>query len=92
MQKIAVCYVYILRAITAGRCRERRYADHVFIQMYLRMHHFVVRFSSPKAALTEILRTFLDFTPDRPTMRAASMGPIARHTMLESLCLKYDSR
>jgi len=46
MQKRAVFYVHvILRAITAGRCRERRYADHIFIQIYLRMYHFVVRFS-----------------------------------------------
>jgi len=29
---------YILRAIGAGRCRERRYADHIFIQIYFRMH------------------------------------------------------
>jgi len=36
---------YILRAIIAGRCRERRYADHIFIQMYFRVHHFVVKFS-----------------------------------------------
>jgi len=35
----------ILRAIRAGRCRERRYADHIFIQIYFRMHHFVVNFS-----------------------------------------------
>jgi len=36
-----------------GRCRERRYADHIFIQMYFRMHRFVVKFSqfsSPQAA------------------------------------------
>jgi len=36
-----------------GRCRERRYADHIFIQIYFRMHHFVVKFaqfSSPQAA------------------------------------------
>ena len=38
MQKRAVFYVYILRAIMAGRCRERRYADHMFIQIYFRMH------------------------------------------------------
>jgi len=46
-QKRAVVYVYgyILRAIRAGRCRERRYADHIFIQIYFRMHHFVVKFS-----------------------------------------------
>ena len=44
---------YILRAIRAGRCRERRYADHTFIQIYCRMHHSVVKFSqfsSPQAA------------------------------------------
>jgi len=44
---------YILRAIRAGRCREQRYADHIFIQVYFRMHHFVVtfaKFSSPQAA------------------------------------------
>jgi len=41
------------RAIRAGRCRERRYADHIFIQIYFRMHHFVVKlskFCSPQAA------------------------------------------
>ena len=27
------------------RCRERRYADHIFIQIYFRMHHFVAKFS-----------------------------------------------
>jgi len=26
-------------------CRERRYADHMFIQMCFRTHHFVVEFS-----------------------------------------------
>jgi len=40
-----LCLCYILRAIRAGRCRERRYADHIFIQLYFRMHHFVVNFS-----------------------------------------------
>ena len=53
-----------------GRCRERRYADHIFIQIYFRTHHFVVKFSkfsslsSGKGALaplTEILRTFVTF-------------------------------
>jgi len=39
-----LCLCYILRAIRAGRCRERRYADHIFIQIYFRMHHFVVKF------------------------------------------------
>ena len=42
----------------AGRCSERRYADHLFIQIYFRMHHFVVKFlkiffaSGGKEALT----------------------------------------
>jgi len=33
--------------------RKRRYADHIFIQIYFRMHHIVVKFaqfSSPQAA------------------------------------------
>jgi len=54
MHKRAVFYVYILRVIRAGRCRERRYVDHIFIQIYFRMHHFVVKFSkfsSPQAAI-----------------------------------------
>ena len=38
----------ILKAIRAGRCRERRYADHIFIQIYFRMHNFVVKFSKKK--------------------------------------------
>ena len=54
IQKGTVFYVcYILRAIRAGRCRERRYADHIFIQIYFRKHNFVVKFSnfsSPQAA------------------------------------------
>ena len=33
-----------------GRVRERRYADHTFIQIYVRMHHFVVKFSKKKFA------------------------------------------
>jgi len=34
MQKSSfLCLCYILRAIRAGRCSERRYADHMFIQM-----------------------------------------------------------
>ena len=61
MQKTAyICYIfayicYILRAIGAGRCRQLRYADDIFIQIqaYFRMHQFVVKFSkfsSPQAA------------------------------------------
>jgi len=48
-----LCLCSILRVIRAGRCRERRYADNIFIQIYFRMHHFVVKFSkfsSPPAA------------------------------------------
>jgi len=45
MQKEQLSVFVILRAIRAGRCRERRYADHIFIQIYFRMHHFVVKFS-----------------------------------------------
>jgi len=65
---VFICLYYILRAIRAGRCRERRYADHIFIQIYFRMHHFVVefsKFSSPQAGelgidpLTNILQPFL---------------------------------
>ena len=64
-KKSSFLYLYcILRAIRAGRCRERRYADLIFIQIYSRMHHFVVKFSkfsSPQALTprTKILRTFL---------------------------------
>jgi len=60
-------FLNILSAVRAGRCRERRYADHIFIQIYFRMHHFVVKFSQfslPQVAVsdppqTKILRTFL---------------------------------
>ena len=49
----------------AGKQYELRYADHMFIQIYFRMHHIVVKFSefsSPQAAkghwpLTKSLRT-----------------------------------
>jgi len=56
MQKRAIFYVYVIfweQSGHAGRCRERRYADHISIQIYFRMHHFVVKFlkfSSPQAA------------------------------------------
>ena len=52
MQKRAVCLCYILIAISAGRCTERRYADHIFTQIYFKMHQFVLKFSkfsSPQA-------------------------------------------
>jgi len=46
VQERAVFYFYVIfREQSAGRCRKRRYADHIFIQIYFRMHHFVVKFS-----------------------------------------------
>jgi len=47
--------------------RERRYVDHMFIQKYFRMHHFVVKFSKFLRLrqqrgidpLTKILRTHM---------------------------------
>jgi len=32
----------ILGAIRVGRCRGRRYAGHIFIQIYFRMHHLII--------------------------------------------------
>jgi len=62
-----LCLCYILSAIRTSRCRERRYADHIFIQIYFRMHHIVVKFSNFLRLrrqggidpLTNILRTLL---------------------------------
>jgi len=64
MQKRA-CLCYILRAIRAGRCRERRYADQIFIHILknasFRSQIFKIFFASGgKGALTpltKILRT-----------------------------------
>ena len=47
-EQFSLCLCYILRAIRAVRCRERRYADHIFIQLYFRVLHFVVKFSKKK--------------------------------------------
>jgi len=53
---------YILRAITAGRCRELRYAGHIFVQIYFRMHYFrsqicrIYFASGGKGALTPLAR------------------------------------
>jgi len=61
MQKSS--FLSIFRAMRVGRCRERRYADHIFIQIYFRMHHFVVKFFFASGSersltpLTKILRT-----------------------------------
>ena len=72
MQKRAVFYIYVIffRAIRAGRCRERRYAGHIFYSDILqnapfRSQIFLIFFASGgKRALTplptKILRTLLD--------------------------------
>ena len=63
-RRACFCYRPILRAIRAGSCR----ADHLFIQIYFRMYHFVVKIffaSGGKGALTpltKILWTFLHAT------------------------------
>ena len=63
-----LCLCYILIAIRAGRCRERRYADNIFYSDILqnapfRSQIFIIFFASgSKGALTpltKILRTFL---------------------------------
>ena len=78
-----LCLCYIVRAIRAGRCRERRY-DHIFIQIYFRMHHFVVKFSkfsSPQAArgsidsITKLQRTFQEGTYIPPTPKTPPRTP-----------------
>jgi len=50
-----LCLCYILTAIRAAWCREQRYADHIFIQKYFRMHQiFEMSFASGgKGALTQ---------------------------------------
>ena len=91
---------YILRAIRAGRCRERCYADHIFIQIYFRMHHFIVKFSkcsSPQPAggidpPTKILRTFL--LPPVPCLlyprcSAGSLAPDSHYTV-KLLCMAWS--
>jgi len=61
-------FMLYFESIMAGRCRKRRYADHIFIQIYFRMHHFVVKFSNcfrlrrQGTPRTKILRTCLDGT------------------------------
>ena len=59
-----LCFCYILRAIRAGRCRERRYADHIFIQnAHFDSQIFKFFFASggkrALTPLTKILWTFL---------------------------------
>ena len=65
-----------------GRCRERRYAVHMFIEIYFRMHHVVVKFSKiffsscGKGALTsttKILRTSLNLGALTPQSDALTL-------------------
>jgi len=65
-----LCLYYILRAIRAGRCRERRYADHISHILQnapFRSQIFKIFFASGgKGALTpltKILQTFLSMVP-----------------------------
>ena len=64
-------------------CREWRYADHIFIQIYFRMHHFAVKFSKIFIAsggkgaltpLTKILRTPVHSTA------------VAHHSLVATRC------
>jgi len=54
MQKRAVFYVYISRAIRAGRCRERRYADHIIYSdiglLHAPFRSQIFKIASPQAA------------------------------------------
>jgi len=48
-------FLDILRTIRAGRCRERRYADDIFIPIYFRMRSQIFKIffaSGGKGALT----------------------------------------
>ena len=82
-----LCLCYILRAIRAGRCRERRYADHIFIHIYLRMHHFVVefsKFSSPLAARGH-------WPPNQNPADVPDQGDIWRRTACEPLVQSHST-
>jgi len=71
-----------LRAVGVGRCRERRYADYIFIQIYFRMHHFVVKFfknlfaSGGKGALTPLTKILRTFLLDSPVVDKERMRPV----------------
>jgi len=43
-------YVYVIFWEQSGQARQRRCADHIFIQIYFRMHQFVVKFSKKNFA------------------------------------------
>jgi len=55
------------RAIKAGRCREWHDADHIFIQIYFRMHHFNVKFSKISSPQAGDLSCFLQRQTDAAT-------------------------
>jgi len=63
-----------LRSIRAGRCRERRYADHAFIQIKktsectIRSQIFLIFFASGgKGALTPLTKILQTFLPPAAT-------------------------
>ena len=75
MQKSSLlCLCYILRAIGTGRCRQRRYADHIFIQIYFRMHNFVVKFS--KFSSPQVARGHWPPYQNPADVPASSPGPV----------------
>jgi len=63
-----------------GRCREQRYADHIFIQIYSRMHHFIVKFS--KISLPQAARG-IDPLNQNP---ADALGHTAEYLLKRSSC------
>ena len=84
-------YVNILTAIRAGRCREGRYADHTFIQIYFRMHHFVVKFS--KFSSSQAARGHwppnqnpADVPGRRPCLRVVCLSVGRRHSLTGVTC------
>jgi len=102
-----LCLCYILRAIRAGRCRERRYADHIFIQIYFRMHRpfrsqiFKILFASGGKGgidpLTKILRTFLirsttDRSPLLPIVTQSQQPPLLSLQKIRSSAIAEGPR
>ena len=63
------CLHYVLRAIRAGRCRERRYADHIFIQIYFRMHQ-ITRLQRIQNSLARAVVKAPKFSHTTPILRS----------------------
>jgi len=66
-----LCLWYILRAVMAGRCRERRYADHIYSDILqnvpFRSQNFFA--SGGKGALTPVTKTLQTFLPSKNETR-----------------------